>query len=268
MVCRQARAGRANCNLSVGEQRNLSTSSFRPPGGPTPTRGFFYPGDSVDLAARPGPFAVPTTLSPDGRFAPCASSPATSAEPRRRSRSSRSAAGHCRILRVERYPSAGYATLEAHPGGVPRAENEPPGRRRFRRGRPRSRRKVAHHQAALAARGGGSRAGVRHPPRSRSSTISWRQRCGLPYLGPPTGRRSARGQPEPGGPIAILGAGTGLGQAGVLSVGGPVRAVSRPRAATSTSGRARLREDGLVRFLRTLYGRATATASSRARGLR
>jgi hypothetical protein len=26
----------------AGEQRNLSTSSFRPPGGPTPSRGFFY----------------------------------------------------------------------------------------------------------------------------------------------------------------------------------------------------------------------------------
>jgi hypothetical protein len=35
-----------------GEQRNLSTSSFRPPGGPTPTRGFFLPGEP--LPAIPG----------------------------------------------------------------------------------------------------------------------------------------------------------------------------------------------------------------------
>src|SRR5262249_6543014 len=31
--------------IPPAEQRNLSTSSFRPPGGPTPTRGFFYLGD-------------------------------------------------------------------------------------------------------------------------------------------------------------------------------------------------------------------------------
>ncbi len=43
---------------------------------------------------------------------------------------------------------------------------------------------------------------------------------GLPYLTPRQVRSLARGRPERGGPIALIGAGTGLGEAGLLSVDG------------------------------------------------
>ena len=43
---------------------------------------------------------------------------------------------------------------------------------------------------------------------------------GLPYLKPRQVATLARGAPERGGPIALIGAGTGLGQAGLLEVGG------------------------------------------------
>jgi glucokinase len=43
---------------------------------------------------------------------------------------------------------------------------------------------------------------------------------GLPYLKPRQLRTLARGRPEPNGPRALIGAGTGLGQAGLLSVAG------------------------------------------------
>jgi glucokinase len=43
---------------------------------------------------------------------------------------------------------------------------------------------------------------------------------GLPYLTPRQVRTLARGRPERGGPIALIGAGTGLGEAGLLVVDG------------------------------------------------
>jgi glucokinase len=43
---------------------------------------------------------------------------------------------------------------------------------------------------------------------------------GLPYLKPRQVRTVARGRPERGGPIALIGAGTGLGEAGLLVVRG------------------------------------------------
>jgi glucokinase len=77
---------------------------------------------------------------------------------------------------------------------------------------------------------------------------------GLPYL---SGRQLAtvsRGRPDPGGPIAILGAGTGLGQAALWRVG------RRVEPAPSEGGHVDFgprndREDRLVRFVRARFGR-------------
>ena len=103
-----------------GEQRNLSTSSFRPPGGPTPSRGFFL----SQTFRRPGGVSrirapCRRLSSQDGSFAPCACWPETSAGPRRRSRSSRSPAGAAGSCVIERYPSAGYAHARGDRRGVP-----------------------------------------------------------------------------------------------------------------------------------------------------
>ena len=64
------------------------------------------------------------------------------------------------------------------------------------------------------------------------------------------------GQPRPDGAMAVIAAGTGLGQAQLVRVGG------RPLACPSESGHADFaprvpREDELVRLLRRRYGRAT-----------
>ncbi len=77
----------------------------------------------------------------------------------------------------------------------------------------------------------------------------------------------ARGRPEPGGPIGLIGAGTGLGQAVLLFLGG------RYEPFASEGGHADFgprtpREDGLVRFVRKLYGRVDRDRILSGEGLR
>ena len=79
---------------------------------------------------------------------------------------------------------------------------------------------------------------------------------GISYLKPRHLLALTRGRPEPGGPIALIGAGTGLGQAALVRVNGRYEPLPSegghadfgPRDAT---------EDRLVRFLRRRFGRAT-----------
>lgn len=80
---------------------------------------------------------------------------------------------------------------------------------------------------------------------------------GIPYLKPRQTHLLSTGEAEPGGPIALIGAGTGLGQAALLSVGG------RYEAFPSEGGHADFgprnpTEDRLVRFLRRRFGRVSA----------
>jgi glucokinase len=77
---------------------------------------------------------------------------------------------------------------------------------------------------------------------------------GLPYL---SGRQLAtvsRGRPDPGGPFAILGAGTGLGQAALWRAGGRVEAAPSEGGHADFGPRNDL-EDRLVRFVRARFGR-------------
>jgi glucokinase len=79
---------------------------------------------------------------------------------------------------------------------------------------------------------------------------------GIAYLKPRHLLSLARGQCEPGGPVALIGAGTGLGQAALVRVNGRYEPLPSegghadfgPRDAT---------EDRLVRFLRRRFGRVT-----------
>lgn len=90
---------------------------------------------------------------------------------------------------------------------------------------------------------------------------------GLPYV---PARRLAvlsRGRPEAGGPIGLIGAGTGLGQAVLLSVGG------RYEPFASEGGHADFgprtpREDELVRFVRARHGRVDRDRLLSGEGLR
>ena len=79
---------------------------------------------------------------------------------------------------------------------------------------------------------------------------------GLPYLRPRQSVSLARGRAEAGGPIAILGAGTGLGQAGVIQLRGSFAVVPSEGGHADFGPRNAL-EDRLVVFLRQKYQRAS-----------
>ncbi len=79
---------------------------------------------------------------------------------------------------------------------------------------------------------------------------------GLAFLRPRQVATLKRGQAEPGGPVAILGAGTGLGQAVVVRGSGHVEVVPSEGGHADFGPRNPL-EDRFVVFLRGQFGRAT-----------
>ena len=79
---------------------------------------------------------------------------------------------------------------------------------------------------------------------------------GLPFLGPRQLVTLARGRRDPDGPIAILGAGTGLGEAGLMRSGTAEAVVPSEGGHVDFGPRSRL-EDRLVVWLRKRFGRAT-----------
>jgi len=90
---------------------------------------------------------------------------------------------------------------------------------------------------------------------------------GLPYLTPRSLAVLSRGRPEPGGPIGLIGAGTGLGQAALL------RVRDRYEPAASEGGHADFgprnpREDALLRFVRARHGRVDRDRLLSGEGLR
>ena len=78
---------------------------------------------------------------------------------------------------------------------------------------------------------------------------------GLPYLKPRQLRTLARGRPEPGGPKALIGAGTGLGEAGLLAVAGRYEPVPSEGGHKDFAAR-NAREDRLAAFVRGRTGRS------------
>jgi glucokinase len=78
---------------------------------------------------------------------------------------------------------------------------------------------------------------------------------GLPYLRPRQLRTLARGRPEPGGPIALIGAGTGLGQAGLLRIAGRYEPFPS-EGGHKDFGPRDAREERLASFVRARAGRA------------
>jgi glucokinase len=77
---------------------------------------------------------------------------------------------------------------------------------------------------------------------------------GLTYLSARQLATVSRGRPDPRGPMAILGAGTGLGQAALWRVGGRVETAPSEGGHVDFGPRTD-REDGLVRFVRARFGR-------------
>lgn len=89
---------------------------------------------------------------------------------------------------------------------------------------------------------------------------------GLPELRPRQLATLARGRAEPGGPIGIIGAGTGLGQACLVPVGANHAVVPSESGHADFAPRNPL-EDRLVAFLRRQTGRATRERVLSGRGL-
>jgi glucokinase len=165
------------------------------------------------------------------------------------------ARGRCTILREERYPSAEYETLEE------------------------ILRKFLSSERRRPAAAGFGVAGPVRDGQSRITNLPWRpavktlsrtlgirrvalvndfgaNALGLRYLGPRQVATLWRGRPEKGGPVAILGAGTGLGQAGVLPDGERDLVVAA-EAGHVDFGPRTAQQDRLVDFLRARFGRAT-----------
>lgn len=79
---------------------------------------------------------------------------------------------------------------------------------------------------------------------------------GLRFLAPRQLATLARGRPDPDGPIAVLGAGTGLGEAGLMRTGS-LETVAPSEGGHVDFGPRSPLEDRLVAWLRERFGRAT-----------
>src|SRR5450755_4296503 len=79
---------------------------------------------------------------------------------------------------------------------------------------------------------------------------------GVPYLTPRQLVVVSAGDPEPGGPMALIGAGTGLGQAVLWRSAGRVEALAS-QGGHADFGPRSAREDRLVQFVRRRFGRVS-----------
>jgi glucokinase len=159
------------------------------------------------------------------------------------------------VLRLERYPSGEYPGLEEIVEEFLAPERALP--------------KAAGFGVAGPVRGGRARI-TKLPWRIEQGRLARRTgvrsvallndfvaaALGLPYLKPRQLTTLARGRAEPNAPMAILGAGTGLGQAAVVRVGVYYEVVPSEGGHVDFGPRNPL-EDRLVVFLRRKFGRAT-----------
>ena len=161
----------------------------------------------------------------------------------------------CRVLRIERYRSAEYGRLEDIVADFLSTEASRPLASGFGVAGPvrDGRSKITNLPWRLDERR------LEHSTRMRRVTLVndfGANALGLRFLGPRQTATLARGRPERSGPIALLGAGTGLGQAALLRSGGTETVVSSEAGHVDFGPRTAL-EDRLAAFLRGRFGRAT-----------
>ena len=164
-------------------------------------------------------------------------------------------AGSLSVGRFRRYPSARFGSLEEILADFLGAGGRPPRVAAFgvagpvRQGRAR----VTKLPWTIDERKLSRATGI---PRVKILNDFVAAALGIPYLAPRQLAVLSRGKQERGGPIALIGAGTGLGQAALLDTGGRYEpfpsegghADFGPRNAT---------EDRLVRFVRGKFGRVS-----------
>lgn len=159
------------------------------------------------------------------------------------------------ILRMETYPSADYPGLEEIVQEFLSAEPSVPVAAGFGVAGP-VRGGVARITKLpwrLEARRFARRTGIRRVALLNDFVAA---AMGLPYLRPSQTVTLSPGRPEKNGPLAILGAGTGLGQAGVVRVAGRFEVVPSEGGHADFGPRSPI-EDRLVVFLRRRFGRAS-----------
>src|SRR6202521_2245748 len=246
----------------------ILTSSFRPPGGSPPAPGTFFARKSdfpsVPVSGLPFP-----DLTPDAFF-PCGSLPATSEARRPPSRSSESARAGS--------PSSGPGTTRAAATAASKRSSRtfstgsgggPATRGSGGRGRERRRPRYAAFGVSGPVVAGRSSI-TKLPwtidermvsrtlkiPRVRVQNDFVAAALGIPYLTARQVVTVSEGEGEPGGPMALIGAGTGLGQAAVWRSRGRVEGLPS-EGGHADFGPRTPREDRLVRFVRARFGRAS-----------
>ena len=253
MACTIRAGWPLNCNSQSARDKNL-TSSFRPPGGPTPTRGFFLPARTPAGGARLGKLRWMKVLA--GDIGGTKTSVAlVEIGPRRLS-----------VGRHARYPSAEYAGLEDILADFLAGHGRPPAAAAFgvagpvREGRARVTKLPWILEERRLARSLHI-AGVRLLNDFVAAAL------GLAYVEARHFAVLSRGESEPGGPIGLIGAGTGLGQTVLLSVGGRYEPFPS-EGGHADFGPRNAREDRLVRFVRARYGRVSRDRLLSGEGLR
>lgn len=163
--------------------------------------------------------------------------------------------GRCRVLRHERYHSAEHEGLEHIAARFLAAEKRKPAAAGFGVAGPvrDGRSKITNLSWSLDERRLARGLGIRRVALVNDFGAN---ALGLRFLGPRQLATLARGRPDPKGPIALLGAGTGLGQAALLRSDGAEAVVPSEGGHVDFGPRSPL-EDRLAAFLRGRFGRAT-----------
>ncbi len=160
-----------------------------------------------------------------------------------------------KIRRSRRYPSGKFASLEEIVVAFLRGHGRPPRAAGFgvagpvRAGRSRvTKLPWVVDERRLAAETGIARVRVVNDFVAAA--------LGIPYLKPRQLATLRAGNPEPGGPIGLIGAGTGLGQAGLAAFAGLYQPLASEGGHADFGPRDAV-EDRLVRFLRKRFGRVS-----------
>ena len=163
----------------------------------------------------------------------------------------------CRVLRLERYRSAEHGGLDEIVTGFLSGERTPPEAAGFGVAGPvrDGRSKITNLPWRLDERHLERRTRI---PRVTIVNDFGANALGLRFLGPRQAATLARGRPDPQGPIALLGAGTGLGQAVLVREGpGAAESVVSSEGGHVDFGPRSALEDRLAAFLRGRFGQAT-----------
>lgn len=162
---------------------------------------------------------------------------------------------HLSVIRARRYPSAEFDSLEAILSDFLAAERRRPGFAGFGVAGPvrDGRAKVTKLPWSIDERVLSRSVGIR---RVRVLNDFVAAALGIPYLKPRQTVTLSRGEEERGAAIALIGAGTGLGQAALIPLAGGREPISSEGGHTDFGPRNEL-EDRLVRFVRARFGRVT-----------